>query len=46
MINCPMEDGRATVVVFGYPRRPDIDIWGYTSGCRFTDNGHIIASWF
>jgi len=46
VINCPMDDGKATVVVFGYPHRSDIDIWEYTSGCRFTDNGHIIANWF
>ncbi len=44
--NCPADDARATIVVFSYPGRADIDIWEHTSGCPSTGNGHIVSSIF
>lgn len=44
VVNCPMDDARATILVFGYPGRADVDLWQHTSGCTFTDNGHIVSS--
>lgn len=41
--SCPMDDAKASILVFSYPGRADVDIWEHTSGCSFTDNGHIIA---
>lgn len=40
---CPMADGRATIFVFKYAGRADVDIWQYTSGCPSTKNGHIVS---
>ncbi|MHA3701223.1 hypothetical protein ACXR2U_03500 [Jatrophihabitans sp. YIM 134969] len=44
--NCPMDDGRATVWVFSYAGRADVDVWQRTSGCGGATNGHIVASGF
>jgi hypothetical protein len=41
--SCPMEDGRATIVVFSYAGRADVDVFESTSGCRWTSNGHIVS---
>lgn len=46
VIHCPMDDDRATILVFGYSGRADVDIWQHTSGCASTDNGHIVSSGF
>ena len=40
---CPNDDGRTAIVVFGYVGRADVDIWESTSGCRSTDNSHIVS---
>jgi hypothetical protein len=44
--SCPNDDGRTAIVVFGYVGRADVDIWESTSGCRLTDNGHIVSGDF
>jgi hypothetical protein len=43
VINCPADDGSASILVFAYPDRADVDIWEHTTGCNFTDNGYIIG---
>jgi hypothetical protein len=44
--SCPNDDGRTAIVVFSYAGRADVGIWENTSGCRSTDNGHIVAGDF
>lgn len=44
--SCSTDDARASILAFSYPGRADVDIWDHTSGCTFTDNGHIIAGGF
>jgi hypothetical protein len=44
--NCPNDDGRTAIVAFSYAGRADVDIWENTSGCRSTDNGHIVSGDF
>ncbi|MGZ4560607.1 MAG: hypothetical protein ACXVXJ_06485 [Mycobacteriaceae bacterium] len=44
--SCPMDDARASILVFSYAGRADVDIWERTSGCTSTDNGHIVAGTF
>ena len=40
---CPMDTGTATVLVFGYPHRTDVDVWYHDSGCAWIDNGTLRA---
>lgn len=42
--SCPMDDGSATVLVFGYPGRPDVDLWWARTGCQALRNGVIVVS--
>lgn len=43
VVNCPMDDGSAEVLVLVYPGRPDVDLWIKLNGCGGTSNGSIIA---
>jgi len=45
VMNCPMDDGSAEVIVLAYPGRPDVDLWMLTSGCQSIGNGHISAAY-
>lgn len=38
---CPMDDNSATVVVFTYENRPNVDLWVKPNGCGFVANGFI-----
>jgi hypothetical protein len=38
---CPADDGRVDAVAFGYPGRPDVDLWINVTGCRSLSNGTI-----
>jgi hypothetical protein len=40
---CPNDLGSASIIVFGYTRGPDIDLWYHDSGCKALDNGVIGA---
>lgn len=44
VVNCPAEDGSATVVALAYPDGRTIDLWLATTGCARTSNGYISAS--
>jgi hypothetical protein len=39
-----MDDGSVTVLVFAYPRKPDVDLWFARTGCQQLSNGSILAS--
>jgi hypothetical protein len=42
--SCPADFlGAVTIIVLGYPGRPDVDLWYHTAGCRTIDNGHVSA---
>jgi hypothetical protein len=41
--SCPMEDASATVIVFSYPNRDDVDLWYARTGCQSLSNGFIAA---
>lgn len=41
--SCPADSGQVTITAFSFPARDDVDIWQHTSGCGYTDNGHIVA---
>ena len=43
VVNCPLNDGSAQVLVLAYPGRADIDLWITPTGCGGISNGHIIA---
>jgi hypothetical protein len=41
---CPAElFGTIPIVVLGYPKQADVDIWWNYSGCQTADNGHVEA---
>jgi hypothetical protein len=40
---CPDDVGLIDVLVFGYPGRPDADLWYHASGCESLDNGYVGA---
>ncbi len=43
-VNCPMDDGSATVVTLAYPQGINFDLWMATTGCATISNGHIMVS--
>jgi hypothetical protein len=43
VMNCPMDDGSAEVIVLAYPAQ-DVDLWATTNGCQTIANGHISAA--
>jgi hypothetical protein len=40
---CPADIGTVTIYVFGYPTRPDVDLWDFTSGCSSIANGQTFG---
>lgn len=40
---CPSDSGTATILVFGYQHRADVDVWYHDAGCPTVDNGARIA---
>jgi len=43
VFHCPFADGTASVLVFSYANRPDVDLWVERNGCPFVSNGRIIS---
>ena len=43
IVNCPMDDGSAEVLVLAYPNRPDVDLWVALNGCGGVSNGYLSA---
>jgi hypothetical protein len=43
VVNCPMDDGSAEVLVLAYPNRPDVDLWVALNGCGGVSNGYLTA---
>ena len=41
--SCPSSGGSASLLVFAYPDRQDVDLWYADSGCATLDNGQIAA---
>ncbi len=41
--SCPADVGSVSIIVFGYSKPPDIDLWYSDSGCKTLDNGLIGA---
>jgi hypothetical protein len=42
--SCPEQDpGHEVVMVFGYPSRPDVDLWYSDTGCQGIDNGDVLG---
>jgi len=44
LTNCPADDGSADVLAFSFPRRPDVDLWYWSTGCTTVSNGFVVAS--
>ena len=42
--SCPMDDGRAAVVVLEYPSRPAANLWLKLAGCSSASNGSVSAT--
>lgn len=40
-VSCPMDDGSAVVIAFGYPDGTAVDLWYHDSGCSYVGNGTI-----
>ena len=44
VMNCPSDDGSATLVALAYPDGKSVDLWMETTGCSTISNGFIRAS--
>lgn len=43
--SCPDDEaGHNTLIVLGYPGKPDLDLWYHDTGCQTVDNGPVVAS--
>lgn len=42
-VGCPDDTGDVTVIAFGYPHSPPLDLWWRTTGCQTIDNGAVEA---